>query len=107
MTQSDKLREAAAAATQDPHDLGAFLKFSEALGWPAQTVLTILDERDALRARVKELEQALEPFAYIAEMDIGEDENDFDFYQVATRSNARPTVGMLRAARDTMEASDG
>jgi hypothetical protein len=64
-------------------------------------------ENEDLRAKCEAMRAALEPFAYIAEMDIGEDEADFDFYQVAKNSNARPTVGMFRRARKALAEQGG
>jgi len=53
----------------------------------------------AAEARVSQLEAALEPFAAVAEHDIGDDEMNEEFFQPMTRHNKAPrlNVGHFRA----------
>lgn len=56
---------------------------------------------------IKAAREALEPFARIAEHDIGEDEADIDLYRPMSARNARApllTVGDLRRARAALSA---
>jgi hypothetical protein len=53
---------------------------------------------------------ALEPFAAVAEHDIGQDEDDADLFQVMSERNARAprlTVGHLRSARAAIARARG
>lgn len=54
---------------------------------------------------IERLRAALEPFALVAEHDIGESETDEDFFSPMKTNNRAPrlTVGDLRRARDTLE----
>ena len=62
-------------------------------------------ENDALRARVAELEEALEPFAEVAEHDIGSDEADHDCFCVMKKYNRAPAliVAHFRTARAALK----
>lgn len=65
-------------------------------------IVAALRERDALKAEVERLRGALEPFAAVAERDIGDDEADHDRYRVMSERNARAPllcVGHFRRAR--------
>lgn len=57
-----------------------------------------------LSARVETLTKALEPFASVAEWDIGEEEDDDDRFKPMTSHNYAPilTVGDLRKARSLL-----
>lgn len=61
---------------------------------------------DALGRRVQALEEALRPFAAVAERDIGTDETDGDLFRSANKHNRAPllTVGDLRRAAAALSA---
>ncbi|MCE5190174.1 MAG: hypothetical protein LLG08_00085, partial [Actinomycetia bacterium] len=66
------------------------------------TIIAALRELDAVKAREAKLREALEPFAAVAERDIGDDEADHDRYRVMSERNARAPllcVGHFRRAR--------
>lgn len=58
---------------------------------------------------IEVLRKALEPFADIADRDIGEDEADSDIFTPMSKYNRvpRPTVGMFRAARAALARAGG
>lgn len=65
----------------------------------------------SLAARVEALEAVLEPFAAVAEHDIGDDETDDDIFWPISNArysmSGRLRVGHLRAARRAREAQGG
>lgn len=64
----------------------------------------------SLRAENERLRGALEPFAAVADVDIGEDETDEDFFRPANRDYAKAPpimVGHMRAARAALSQSTG
>lgn len=63
-------------------------------------------QEDAIARAVAPLVEALEPFALIAEYDIGADESDGDDYRPMQRHNVVPrvTVGHLRQALAALAA---
>lgn len=62
---------------------------------------------EAAEAHVAKLREALEPFADVADHDIGEDEADSDTFQPMTNHNsaAKITVGDMRRARAALTRS--
>lgn len=65
--------------------------------------------RELLRQR-DEMAKALEPFAAVAEHDIGDDETDADIFLPMSRRNARArliTVGDMRKARAALASVKG
>lgn len=67
-------------------------------------------ERDALIARVKELEAGLRPFAAVAALDIGSCDADGDRFKPMHGRNARApvlTCGDLRHARALLAQLEG
>ena len=68
-----------------------------------QRIITALSE-DASKAA--ELARALEPFAMVAEHDIGDDEDDSDAFRPMQRNHRAPkiTVGHMRRARAALDA---
>ena len=66
-------------------------------------------ENASLKARLAEVEAVLEPFALVAEHDIGQDETDEDRYRPLSRNNYAPliTVGDLRRAAALLSACEG
>ena len=81
----------------------------DALAEKNTIIASLTAERDALRARVEELEEALKPFAAIVEemerWDTHTDMPDSQGWYGLNR--VMVTLGDLRRACDTMEASDG
>lgn len=73
----------------------------------AQALSVSASEREALEARVKELEAALKPFAEIVEKDIGPDENDDDFYQPMPLRYARAEPIKIVHLKDALAALNG
>ena len=70
------------------------------LSFPAD-METLAKALDAAEARVKRMEEALAPFALVAEHDIGESESDEDLFRpMSGRHNHAPllTVGNFRRA---------
>lgn len=64
------------------------------------------DEIERLQAQNAKLREALEPFAAVAEYDIGDDEVDADYYRQPTSlrwAKAPAKVGDYRAARAALE----
>ena len=77
----------------------------EALHYANGTAELAMKHRDTAEARVKELEEALDPFAAVAEHDIGEDEVDKDRFTPMVVNHRAPliTVGDLRRARAALK----
>ena len=65
----------------------------------------LLDTIASLRSKLEEAERALEPFALVAEYDIGDSESDEDIFRPMDGRNSIAglvRVGHLRAARRTL-----
>lgn len=77
----------------------------EAAHYANGTAELAMKHRDTAEARVKELEEALDPFAAVAEHDIGEDEVDKDRFTPMVVNHRAPliTVGDLRRARAALK----
>ncbi|MCA1490148.1 hypothetical protein I6F11_04340 [Ensifer sp. NBAIM29] len=73
-----------------------------------KTVRRLISPPTSNDALVERLAKALEPFAEIADRDIGEDEADSDIFTPLSKYNLapRPTVGMFRAARSALTARE-
>jgi hypothetical protein len=73
----------------------------------AYLVSDLWTEVTRLSARCEALEKALEPFARVAEHDIGTDEDDSDIFRMMSANNRAPllTVGDLRRARALTEGN--
>lgn len=63
----------------------------------------------ALQEEAGRLREALEPFAEIAELDIGEDEHDLDLFRPMATHNRGPLlrVGLFRRARSALARTAG
>lgn len=73
-------------------------------GWPVVCDMAA-DEIASLRSKLEEAEGALEPFALVAEYDIGDSESDEDIFRPMDGRNSVSglvRVGHLRAARRTL-----
>ena len=84
----DQDRDAAYIALCSPDNIGA-----------------LLDTIASLRSKLEEAERALEPFALVAEYDIGDSESDEDIFRPMDGRNSIAglvRVGHLRAARRTL-----
>jgi hypothetical protein len=66
------------------------------------------DRERALKARLKEAEKVIAPFAAVADHDIGSTETDADYFRPMTVNNHAPRlrVGHLRAARAFLNAGE-
>jgi len=73
----------------------------------ANYLLTTVSAYDNHRALISSLAAALEPFASVAEHDIGTDERAADFFAPMTTHNRAPRlrVGDLRLAKAAFEAA--
>lgn len=62
-------------------------------------------EAGKLHSQIARLAAVLEPFAAVADYDIGADESDADFFHPMTQHNKAPrlTVGHIRAALSALE----
>ena len=62
------------------------------------------DRIEQLKAALRKAQEALEPFAYVADHDIGESETDNDIFRpMSGGHNIAPlTVGDLRRSRDAI-----
>jgi hypothetical protein len=72
--------------------------------WPQKDLYAAADLITAQAARIAELERALEPFAEIADWDIGDSESDTDIYRPMDPKYA--VAGLLKVGnlRDALRA---
>jgi hypothetical protein len=86
------------------HEAGFYKACTEEL---RNRTKTAESEVTRLSARCEALEKALEPFARVAEHDIGTDEDDSDIFRMMSANNRAPllTVGDLRRARALTEGN--
>lgn len=94
----------ATALLESPHKhvVEEALRQSAARAEAEARISALEAEREALRAECARKDEALRPFARIAEHDIGETETDTDLYRPMQPQNARaplPTAGDFRRAR--------
>jgi hypothetical protein len=92
------------------HPPGLVKALNEAFEYGCAEIERLQRERDALKAENEQLREALEPFADVAEYDIGGDEADTDLFRPIDRKNAvanQITVGDMRKALSALAQETG